>query len=253
MAVTVVDICRYPVKGLSADSLQRVTLRPGEALPHDRRFAIAHGSTQFDPADPKWLPRTNFLMLARDERLALLRCRFYPDSDELAIERGGKQVMRVKPTEPMGRMVIGQFFASFMARSSRGTPKLVEAPGISFSDADEKLVSIINLASIRDLERVMRVPLHPLRFRANIYIDGLPAWAEREWVGGEIAIGQARLAVSEAIERCAATNVDPDSAERDLNIPLALQRGFGHVTMGVYASVVEGGSIAKGDTVSPPA
>ncbi|MGF1607890.1 MAG: MOSC domain-containing protein [Kiloniellales bacterium] len=253
MAASVVDICRYPVKGLSAESLERVELTPGETLPHDRRFAIAHGSTQFDPTAPKWLPRRNFLMLMRDEKLALLRCRFDPDSNDLTIERGGKPVARGKASEPMGRMVIGQFFASFMAGASRGTPKLVEAPGISFADCAEKLVSIINLASVRDLERVMRVPLHPLRFRANLYIDGLPAWAERGWVGQEIEIGDARLAVRETIERCAATNVDPETGERDLNIPLALQRGFGHVTLGVYASVVGAGSIAKGDRLSPPA
>jgi uncharacterized protein YcbX len=253
MTATVVDIFRYPVKGLSAEALERVELTPGEALPHDRRFAIAHGSSQFDPDAPKWLPKTNFLMLMRDEKLALLRCRFDPASSELTIERGGKPVVHAKATEGMGRMLIGQFFASFMSGALRGSAKLVEAPGHSFSDSPEKLVSIINLASIRDLERVMRVPLHPLRFRANLYIDGLPAWQERGWVGQEIMVGAVRLAIGEAIERCAATNVDPQSAERDLNIPLALQRGFGHVTMGVYASVVSAGDITKGDGIRSPA
>ena len=59
MAVTVTDICRYPVKGLSAEHLERVALEPGEGLPHDRRFALAHGATTFDPHNPQWLPKTN--------------------------------------------------------------------------------------------------------------------------------------------------------------------------------------------------
>ena len=72
MTVTVADICRYPVKGLNAESLDRVALTAGQGLPHDRRFAIAHGSTRFDREAPQWLAKTNFFMLMRDEKLALL-------------------------------------------------------------------------------------------------------------------------------------------------------------------------------------
>lgn len=41
MAATVTAIYRYPVKGLSAEKMDRVTLTPGECLSHDRRFVIA--------------------------------------------------------------------------------------------------------------------------------------------------------------------------------------------------------------------
>jgi uncharacterized protein YcbX len=60
----------YPVKGLSAEKLDRVTLTRGECLPLDHRFAIALGSTAFDPARPEWLSKTHFIMLMRDEKLA---------------------------------------------------------------------------------------------------------------------------------------------------------------------------------------
>ena len=252
MGTTVVDICRYPVKGLSAESLERVSVAPGEGLPHDRRFALAHGSTKFDPRNPQWLPKSNFLMLMRDEKLAQLRTRFEPDSGMLTIERGGKQVVRAKATEQIGRTVIGQFFASFMAGAARGTPRLVESPGHMFSDVPEKCLSIINLASVRDLERVMRRPVHPLRFRANIYVEGLPAWAEFGWTGQDISLGTARLRVMKRIDRCGATNVDPETAVRDLNVPLALQNGFSHVDMGVYAAVTEAGEVSKGAALTPP-
>src|ERR1700739_721264 len=69
----VVAIYRYPVKGVSAEKMDRVVLTPGECLPHDRRFAIALGSTRFDPEHPEWLPKTHFIMLMRDEKLARLR------------------------------------------------------------------------------------------------------------------------------------------------------------------------------------
>ncbi len=98
----------------------------------------------------------------------------------------------------------------------------------------------------------MRRPVDPLRFRANLYVEGLPAWAEFDWGGGEIEMGGARLRVIRRTERCAATNVNPETAARDMNIPLALKRGFGHVDMGVYAEVVTGGEVATGDRIVAP-
>lgn len=253
MAVTLVDICRYPVKGLNAESLDRATLTPGEGLPHDRRFAIAHGSTQFDRETPRWLPKTRFFMLMRDEKLAQLHARFDPDSGRLTIERAGKAVVSADATDLMGRTLLAEFFSGFLGATARGAPKLVEAPGHMFSNVQEKVISIINLASVRDLERVVRQPVQPLRFRANLYVDGAAPWQEFEWVGRDITVGGAGLQVVEPIGRCAATNVNPETAERDRNIPLSLKQGFRHMDMGVYAKVTVDGEIAKGDSVTPPA
>ena len=250
MTAVLSAIYRYPVKGLSGESLSAVRLEPGACLPHDRQFAIAHGSTRFEGGDAHWLPKQNFLMLAKDERLAQLRVRYEAEEGRLTVLRDGKPVVTAKPGETMGRMLIGQFFAGFMAAAARGAPKLVAAPGTSFSDVPEKVVSLINLASVSDLERVARQAVDPLRFRGNLYLADLPAWCEFDWVGRELEIGGARLQVIEPIERCAATNVNPETAERDMNLPLTLRKGFGHMDMGVYAKVVAGGQIAPGDRVT---
>jgi uncharacterized protein YcbX len=106
---------------------------------------------------------------------------------------------------------------------------------------------LVNGASIAALERMVGAPVDPLRFRANLYVEGAPAWSELGWIGSEIAVGGARLRVISAITRCAATEVNPATAERDLAIPAALQRHFGHNLMGVYAEVVAAGDIATGD------
>ncbi len=250
MSIAITQIHRHPVKGLNAEPLARVALTPGEGIPHDRRFALAHGSTRFDTQAPEWRPKTQFLMLMRDEKLAQLRIAFDDETGELAVNRAGKQVVRAKATEPLGRTLIEQFFAGFMGTAARGAPRLLEAPGHAFTDVPEKCLSLINLASVRDLERVMREPVDPLRFRANIYFEGAPAWAEFNWVGKEIAIGAARLQVTARIDRCAATNVNPKTAIRDMNVVKALQRGFGHIDMGVYAGIVTGGDIATGDRIT---
>jgi uncharacterized protein YcbX len=250
MTARITLIHRHPVKGLNAEALARVTLTPGEGLPHDRRFALAQGSTNFDTQAPEWRPKTQFLMLMRDEKLAQLRIAFDEETGDLAIHRAGKQVVHAKATEPLGRSLIEQFFAAFMGAAARGAPRLLEAPGHMFSDVREKCLSLINLASVTDLERVVGAAVDPLRFRANLYFEGAPAWAEFDWVGKEIAIGAARLRVSARIDRCAAINVNPETAARDMNAVKALQRGFGHIDMGIYAEVLDGGEIATGDGIT---
>jgi len=243
-------IFRYPVKGLSPEQLEQVELSPGQALPEDRRFAIAHGSTRFDAAQPEWLPKRNFLQLMENERLAALECRFDASTGFLTIKRQGRQVARANATDAMGRTILEQFFAAYMGTEVRGQPKLIDGAQLSFGDNGAPVVSLINLASIGDLERVVGSPVDPLRFRANVYFQGAEPWIERSWEEREVSIGFARLKIVAPIGRCAATNVDPVSAQRDLNIPKALERGFGHSCLGVYAEVVEGGMIAAGDAIT---
>lgn len=254
MAITIARIYRYPVKGLSPESLDRVALAPGQCLPSDRRFAIALPTTEFDPNDPKWLAKTHFVMLMRDEKLAQLQTGFDPASNALTVGREGRQMLRGCLGEPEGRAAVAAFFTDFLADSVAGPLRLVEAPGHAFADArpkpnasTDKYVSLINRASIAALEAAIGAPVDPLRFRANLYFDGVPAWSELEWLEREIAIGEARLRVIAAITRCAATQVNPATAERDLDIVGALQRGFGHNLMGIYAEVIAGGDIARGD------
>jgi uncharacterized protein YcbX len=254
MPITVQRICRHPVKGLSAEALDAVELAPGAGLPDDRRFALARPATQFDPDTPRWLPKTSFFMLMCHERLAALATRFDAASGVLSITRGGREVARGRITEPVGRAIVEDFFAAYLGGAGGDKPRLIEAPsGHMFSDHQDQVVSLINLATARDLERIVGAPVDPLRFRANLYVEGAEAWAEFGWLGGEIAIGRARLRVTARIDRCAATNVDPATGTRDMNIPKALMRGFGHGDCGVFAKVVKGGAIAVGDALAPPA
>ena len=81
--------------------------------------------------------------------------------------------------------------------------------------------------------------------------EGLPAWQEFEWIGREITIGSARLRVTKRIDRCAATNVDPETGKRDLQIPRSLMTAFGHADCGVYLEVMSAGTVARADAVTP--
>lgn len=242
----VAALYRFPVKGLTGEALDAVRPVSGSGFPADRRFAIALGTTAYDQTEPAWLPKASFFQLARHERLALLESRFDSESGMLTLSRGGRPVAHGKATEPQGRAIIGEFLAAFLD-AGQGRPKLVEGPSIGLADCGEALVSIIGEASIADLARVVGKPVERLRFRANIYLGGTKPWEELGWIGRDVTLGTARLKIVDRIGRCAATNVDPTTAERDMNLPLALQRAFHHADMGVYAQVIEGGQIAVGD------
>lgn len=240
---------RYPVKGLSAEPMQSMALEPGKTAPFDRAYAIENGPGRFDPEAPQHLPKINFLMLMRNERLATLSTTFDEETHTLTILRDGKQVARGQLSTSLGRQMIEQFFAAYMREDLRGPPKIMHADGHSFSDVAAKCVHIVNLASLRELERTVGTTLNPLRFRPNLVIDGLAPFAALDLVGKTITVGPVELEVIKRTERCAATDVDPATGTRDTAIPAVLMRTWGHSDFGIYASVTTGGTATVGDAV----
>ena len=245
----ITGIYRYPVKGLTPEPLPQAALTPGQTRLADRRYAIENGPSGFDPAEPKWLPKPHFLMLQRDGWLAALQTRFDDASHVLTIRHNGAVVAQGDLETAEGRAAIEQFFATTSAGQIKGPSKILTSPGHSFSDVARKVVSIINLASVRAIANMVDHPVHPLRFRANLYVEGWPAWHEFDLLDQTLVIGGTRLKVVKRIVRCAAVNVDPDTAVRDLAIPQALQQRLGHGDCGIYAEVTTGGSIAVGDAI----
>lgn len=243
-------IHRYPVKGLSPEALPSVILTPGDPLPHDRRYAVENGPSGFDPAAPLHMPKIKFLMLMRDEALARLETRFDPETTVLTVREGGEECVRGDLSTAEGRAAIEGFLAGWCAPSLRGAPRVLEAPGFSFSDTRHRVVSIINLASVRALEQRIGAPVDPLRFRGNLLVDGLPHWGEFDLVDRTIA-GPAGVVLRglKRIDRCAATNVDPVTGFRDLNVPKALMDAYGHIDCGLYATVETGGELSVGDVL----
>jgi uncharacterized protein len=242
------SIYRYPVKGLSPEGLDETRLEVGRTLPADRAFAIENGPSGFDPAAPAYFPKQRFLMLMKNERLARLDTQYDDASGVLTIRTEGGEPVRGNIATAAGRKTIEDFFAVFCADELRGPPRVLQADGHSFSDVAAKVVSIINLASVAATETATGAAVHPLRFRANLYIDGWPAWHEFDLLGRELAIGpSARVRITKRIVRCAATNVDPDTGMRDLAIPQTLMQTFGHMDCGVYGQVIAAGPVAVGD------
>ena len=244
------SIFRYPVKGLSAESLAETALAVGGTVPADRLYAIENGPSGFDPAVPAYLPKQRFLMLMRNERLASIEASFEEATHTLTLREGGRVAGRGDLRTAAGRAAIEDFFSGFCAGQLRGAPRVLHAPGHSFSDVAKKVVSILNLASVSAIETAVGAPVDPLRFRANLHVEGWPPWHEFDLLGRVLAVGpEVRLKVVKRIGRCAATEVEPGTGIRDLPIPWTLMRNLGHADCGVYAEVASAGRIATGDRI----
>jgi hypothetical protein len=241
-------IARFPVKGLSPEYLDGVQLSAGQGVPHDRRFAFAQGDGAFDEAAPAWAPKRNFACLAVNARIAAIHAAYDPGANLLMLKAGGAPLAADLSTAE-GRQAAAAWVAARMAEEARGGLRLAEAPGHAFTDIPDKAVSIIGLASVAELGERSGMALDPLRFRANILFSGAAPFAEFDWVGRELLLGKARLKVFKRIQRCAATEVNPDTAERDAKPPLWLRKQYGHADMGVYATVLEDGMVAVGDAL----
>ena len=245
----VASIYRYPVKGLSAEPMTSVNLIAGETVPFDRAWAIENGPSGFDPAAQRALPKIHFLMLMRNERLAKLDTHFDDASRTLTVRRNGAIVAEGCLDREDGRRAIEAFFDDFEADELRGPTKLLAAPGFSFSDTSAKVVSLINLATVRAIGADINASVHPLRFRGNLYVEGLPAWEEFAWVGQRVAICDVIFEATKRVDRCAATNVDPETGARDLTIPASLLRAYGHADCGIYLKVATGGVVSVNDEI----
>jgi uncharacterized protein YcbX len=247
--IHVAALYRYPVKGFSPEPLQRAEVAAGGAIPYDRAFAIENGPIGFDPAEPRYLPKGRFLVLMRDERMAAFRTKFDERSGMFSIARDGELEIEASLETAEGRAALEAWLAENFSGELRGRPKIVSAPGHSFSDKKAKLLHLVNLASVRELAARLGRAVDPLRFRPNVIVDGAPAWAEIDWARSAIRLPQLLLKGESRTTRCAATNVDPETGARDMDIPRALEALYASADFGIYLEARTTGAISVGDRI----
>jgi uncharacterized protein YcbX len=242
----IASLYRYPVKGFSPEALDGADLRPFHRFAGDRVYAIENGPSGFDPDEPSYLPKAKFLCLMKNARLAALETHFDHATHVWTIDGHGER-FSADLSDLQGRAATEIFLADFMGEERRGPLKVLSAPGHAFTDVGKPYLSFINLASVDAIGGMVGKDVDPLRFRGNINLSGLEPWQELDWVGREARIGTARVRFTKRIQRCAATNVDLETATRDLDIPKTLLRELDHMDCGIYADVIEGGTIKTGD------
>ncbi|MDP3489678.1 MAG: MOSC domain-containing protein [Phenylobacterium sp.] len=252
MAGHIAALYRHPVKGFTPEPLARAQLQAGAPFPCDRLYAVETGPSGFDPAAPTFVPKQKFAVLAALPQVARATTRYDEDSQTLSASAPGLPDLTASLGEEDGRQAFASWLSRLLGEEARGPLRVVQAPGHRFMDHPRGDVSIVNLASVRDLEQKLGREIDPLRFRANIYVEGWPAWAENQWAGAAMMIGWAQAQVFKPIVRCAAPDVDLVTGARDMEITKALFEHYGHMFCGVYVHVTREGALSPGDACSQP-
>jgi GntR family transcriptional regulator/MocR family aminotransferase len=254
-------IYRYPIKGLSPQPVRGIELEAGKPFPFDRVFALARPAVPIDVEAPRWAKKGLFLMLMLDEALACVQTYLDVETMHFTVLRGQRSpgeegsradcVLSVDLDTREGRDRVEAFFRH-QVPNLQAAPKLVRSADGHFMDKPDNVMSCINLATVRSLETEWRREIHPLRFRANFYIEGARPWEEFDWVGSDVMLGDVLFRVDRRNGRCGATNVNPVTGARDMDIPGSLRKRFGHKDLGVYLIARTGGKVVVGDRVTVP-
>ena len=253
MTGQIAALFRHPVKGFTPEQLTSAQLVAGQPFPCDRIYAVENGPSGFDPDAPAFIPKQKFAVLARMATVARARTAYDEASGVLTANAEGLPNFSGRLTGPEGREAFADWLKRLLGEEADGPLQVLPAPEAHrFMDHPLGHVSIVNLASVRDLEARLGRPVDPLRFRANLYVEGWPAWAENDWEGRELMLGWARAKVFKPIVRCAATEVDPATGARDIEVVKALFDNYGHMDCGIYVHVVDGGRVSAGDAATMP-
>jgi uncharacterized protein YcbX len=252
MTAAIAALFRHPIKGFTPEKLQRAILAEGAPFPGDRLFALEDGPSGFDPVRPAWITKQRFAVLAKIAEVAKARTRYDETSGMLHATAEGFAPFAGDLGQTAGRDAFAAWAGQLLGEAAQGPLRLLDGEGHRFLDHPQGHVSIISLASLHDLEKRLDRPLDPLRFRANLYVEGWPAWAENDWAGKTLRLGEVEAKVFKSIVRCAAPGVDPTTAVRDLDIPAELFRYYGHMLCGIYVHVTKGGVVREGDVATPP-
>jgi uncharacterized protein YcbX len=250
MQARIVSLYRHPVKGFTPERLARVELVAGQCFPCDRLYAVEDGPSGFDPAAPDHVSKMKFTVLAKIPAVAKALTAYDEATGVFTAQAEGWPDFAGDLRDSDGRRGFEAWLGDLLGDEIQGPLRVIEGPGDHrFMDSRSGDVSIVNLASVRDLEAKLGRPLDPLRFRANLYVEGWPAWVENDWTGRTMRVGAATAEVLKPIVRCAATHVDPVTAERDIDLVKALFDNYGHMFCGVYLKVEQGGAVVEGDEV----
>lgn len=248
MTARLARIVRHPLKSIGREDLRDAELAPGEWLPGDRVWAIAHANASLDGG---WAAKRNFLRGVVAPSLMAATARLSADGEHLHLDHPEAGEITVAPDDPADWPALREWLGAMWPTEFPAPDRVYRSTAAHLSDVPDPWISVHSTASHRAVEDRIGRTLSRDRWRGNLWIDGLAPWEEFGWIGRTVRIGGAVLRVTERIGRCKATMANPETGRRDADTLAALET-WGHDDFGVYAEVVEGGPIAIGDPVAVP-
>ena len=256
----VVALYRYPVKGFTPEECDTLRVLDEGRIAGDRVLGIRFADTE--AADDAWSRKTGMVALVNTPGLARLHVRFDEKAFRLHISLA-TSVLVDELLNAEGRRRIGAALAGYVLKLEENPltdhperlPLRVIGDGHSprYHDEAAGRVTLHGRGSLQALQATLGNEVSELRFRSNIAVDGLTAWAEQSWVGRKIRIGAVKFDVVKPKTRCLATHANPITGERDLAILTTLTQKMGQENPTFAVAMMpsgNGGQIRVGDQVT---
>ena len=246
-------IYRHPIKSVGVETIASASLSQGRALPLDRVWAIAHARAKVIGDDSGqatgWAAKVNFLTGSAGASLMAVRARCLDDG-RILLEHPDLWHVEIDPTRAVDHAKLFEWLRPIWPADAPPPAALLRAPEDQpLSDQSSPLLSLIGQASLEDLGAKLDQSLDRTRFRANLWVTGWAPFAEFALIGKHIRIGGAVLEVHKRVGRCRATDANPQTGQRDIDMLRAMTQHYGHTDLGVFCAVIEDGEIAQGDRV----
>lgn len=252
MSATLARIFRHPIKSVGAEDLGGTVLEAGRSLPLDREWAVLNDRAKVtrrpDGRASEWGRKANFLTGRAGPSLMAVTAAMRADG-RLRLDHPHRPALEIDPDAAADQERLIAWLRPIWPEDAPAPVAVVRAPGQPLTDESVPFVSLIGTASLADLSARAGAPLSERRFRANLWIDGWEPLAELDLIGRAIRVGKTVLRPVARIGRCRATDANPETGARDIDMLPLLERSYGHTDLGVFCTVVEGGAIARGDRV----
>tara|TARA_Y100001970_G_C14162015_1_gene819108 strand:+ start:792 stop:1571 length:780 start_codon:yes stop_codon:yes gene_type:complete len=249
MSCIIKSINYCPVKSLSFQSLNSSKIKKNLGMPNDRVFAFSRGvdleKARLIEKNPNERKLNNFLTLKNSP--VLNKYNFIYKNDKLTFTYQDKELLSISPSKIEERDLLSKKLIE-MENSLVNPTYLLKNSEFPFYDTTHSnnlfnSISLINLNSIKDFENKISKEVESQRFRANIYVDGIGAWEERNWVNQIIKINNIDFKVEKNIPRCVAINIKPNTDDNTFNLLQSLKKNFNHFDMGIYLTALNDGEI----------
>lgn len=241
------QLFRFPVKGLPGESIESAQVHEGGGLLGDRSVAFSNGTV--DVTDGEWSSCLSFTILKNNKSLQKWSVSSEPPMITVsAPDTASGDSLTFDSSHPNGRRELREYLSAHLPAQGSHQRRVVSTPRGMF-DSQLSGISLINPNTVKQLSNAGKIDLDPRRYRGNVLLEGLPAFAEFGLIGKILRIGDVKIAITKSIERCSATSVNPETTDVDTNGPRLLATHFGHLHCGIYGTVLSSGTLRVGSTI----
>ena len=260
MSISISSINYCPVKSISFQSIKSCEILKNIGIVGDRIFAFSKGldlnqaklfAKKLEERRGKW----NKILTLKNSP-SLNKYNFLFDNDKLTLTQNNNEILTINIDETGEYELLSNKILEL--ESSLQKPiYLMKNKDIPFFDTSisnktilNHSISLINTKSVEDFQNKTNQEIETQRFRGNIFVDGVDAWEERNWIGKIIKLNDISFKVEKNIPRCVAINLKPNTDDNSLNLLQSLKKTYNHFDMGVYLTALDNGPINIGDNIS---